>query len=328
MPDTPLPRDSGNRHGRNAASPWDIPARGWKDIVWRAYKETGRDNISIVAGGLTYYMLLALFPALAVLVSIYGLFSNPAELHQQMQSISATLPDGAQQVIGTELDQIVKSSGGALSLGVVVGFLFALYSASRGMSGLIMALNIAYEQHETRGFVRLYLLAIGLTLLVVAIGSIALLLVAGVPAVVQAIGLKTVTKWLVYIFEWPLLLVILMGVLAVLYRYAPDRKEARWRWISPGAAVATVLWLIGSIMFTVYVSNFGSYNKTYGSLGALVGMLTWMYLSAYVVLLGAEINAEMERQTRRDTTEGAEKPMGSRGARAADTLGESYGSSH
>lgn len=324
MPDRPLPRDSGNQRGREAESPRDIPTRGWKDVVWRAYKATGRDNISIVAGGLTYYMLLALFPALALLVSIYGLFSNPAEVHQQMQSISAAVPGGAQQVIGTELDQIAKSSGGALSLGVVIGFLFAFYSASRGMSGLIMALNIAYEQQETRGFVRLYLLAAELTLLVVVVGIMALVLVAGVPAAMQAIGLGAITKWLVYIFEWPLLLVILMGLLAVLYRYAPNRKQAQWRWISPGAGVATMLWLIGSILFTIYVSNFGSYNKTYGSLGALVGMLTWMYLSAYVVLLGAEINSEMERQTRRDTTEGSEKPMGRRGAQAADTLGESY----
>lgn len=326
MPDRPPLRDTATQRGREAESPHDIPARGWKDVVWRAYKETGRDNISIVAGGLTYYMLLALFPALAVLVSIYGLFSNPTEVHQQMGLISSAIPDGAQQVIGAELDQITKSSGGALSLGVVVGLLFAFYSASRGMSGLIMALNIAYEQQETRGFVRLYLLAAGLTLLVVVVGIMALVLVAGVPAVMQAIGLGAIMKWLVYIFEWPLLLVILMGLLAVFYRYAPNRKQAKWRWISPGAVVATVLWLIGSILFTIYVSNFGSYNKTYGSLGALIGMLTWMYLSAYVVMLGAEVNFEAERQTRRDTTEGAQKPMGSRGARAADTLGESYGS--
>lgn len=324
MPEDKSHPDPGTHRGRQAETPAQIPPAGWKDIVWRAYKETGRDNISLVAGGLTYYMLLALFPALVVLVSLYGLFSNPADVHQQMQALSATMPGGAQDVIGTELDQIAKSSGGALSFGVVVGFLVALYSASRGMSGMIMALNIAYEQQETRGFIRLFLLALALTALVIAFGIIALVLVAGVPAVVAAAGFGAVTKWVVLILEWPLLLVLLMGMLAVLYRYAPDRREAQWRWISPGAAVATVLWLTGSILFTIYVAHFSDYNKTYGSLGALIGMLTWMYLSAYVVLFGAEINAEAERQTRRDTTGGPEKPMGQRGAHAADTLGRSY----
>lgn len=324
MPKDQSHPDPGTHRGRQAEAPQQIPLAGWKDIVWRAYKETGRDNISLVAGGLTYYMLLALFPALIVLVSLYGLFSNPADVHQQMQSLSATMPSGAQEVIGTELNQIAKSSGGALSFGVVIGFLIALYSASRGMSGMIMALNIAYNQKETRGFIRLLLLSLELTLLVILVGIVALVLVAGVPAVVAAAGFGAVTKWIVLILEWPLLLVILMGTLAVLYRYAPDRRQAQWLWISPGAVVATVLWLIGSILFTIYVAHFGDYNKTYGSLGALIGMLTWMYLSSYVVLLGAEINAETERQTRHDTTEPPAKPMGERGAHAADTLGQSY----
>ncbi len=320
-------READTRHGREAEAPQHIPARGWWDIVWRAYQETGRDNIAIVAGGLTYYVLFALFPALALLVSLYGMFSSPAEVHRQMQSLSAAIPGGAQQVIGGELDQIAKSSGGALSLGVVFGLLVSLYSASRGMSGLITALNIAYEQPETRSFIRRNLLAFVLTLLLIVVAVVALVLVAGVPVVISALGIGGFAKWLALILEWPLLLVILLGVLAVLYRYAPDRRQPQWRWTSPGAVVATVLWLIGSILFTIYVANFGSYNKTYGSLGAVIGMLTWMYLSSYVVLFGAEVNAESERQTRRDTTAGAEKPMGRRGAHAADTLGESYGSS-
>jgi membrane protein len=328
MTDEKAGGEADSRHGRHAEAPQQIPARGWWDIVWRAYRETGRDNIAIVAGGVTYYALFALFPALALLVSLYGLISNPAEVHRQVQALSAAIPGGAQQVIGGELDQIAKSSGGALSLGVVVGFLVSFYSASRGISGLITALNIAYEQKETRGFFRLNLLAAVLTLLLIVVAIVALALVAGVPAVVTSLGLGSIVKWLALILEWPLLLAIVLGVLAVLYRYAPDRREPQWRWITPGATVATVLWLIGSILFTIYVANFGSYNKTYGSLGAVIGMLTWMYLSSYVVLFGAEVNAESERQTRRDTTTGAEKPMGSRGAHAADTLGESYGSSH
>ncbi len=324
MPKDPSHPADGAERGRQAEAPQQIPLAGWKDIFWRAWQATGRDNISLVAGGLTYYMLLALFPALVVLVSLYGLVSNPADVHQQIQSLSATMPNGAQQVIGSELDQITKSSGGALSFGVVIGFLIALYSASRGMSGMIMALNIAYEQQETRGYIRLFLQALALTAVVIGFGIVALVLVAGVPVVVAAAGFGAVTKWIVLILEWPLLLVLLMAMLAVLYRYAPDRREAQWRWITPGAVVATVLWLIGSLLFTIYVAHFGDYNKTYGSLGALIGMLTWMYLSAYVVLLGAEINAESERQTRRDTTTPPDQPMGQRGAHAADTVGRSY----
>ncbi len=312
--------------GRGAETPQQIPAAGWKDIIWRAYRGTLTDNVSMAAGGLTYYMLVALFPALAALVSLYGLFFNPADVHRQMQAISAAIPAGAQQVIGDELDQIAASSRGALGLGIVAGLLFALYSASRGVSGLIAALNMAYDEKEQRSFIRRNLVALALTLVLIVIGIVALVLVAGVPLVVAAAGLGGFAKWLTLILEWPLLLAVLMLVLAVLYRYAPDRSPAQWRWISPGAVAATLLWLAGSLAFTVYVANFGSYNSTYGSLGALFGMLTWMYLSAYVVLFGAEVNASTERQTRRDTTEGREKPMGSRGAAAADTLGESYGS--
>ena len=191
------------------------------------------------------------------------------------------------------------------------------------MSGMITALDIAYDQPERRGFFRFNLVALVLTVGFVVVGLVIIALVAGLPAAVAAIGLGGTTRWLALILEWPLLIVVMMAMLAVLYRYAPDRDMPRWQWISPGAAVATLLWVIGSIVFSVYVTHFGSYNKTYGSLGAIIVLLTWLWLSAYVVLFGAEINAELERQTRADTTEGRPQPMGQRGATAADTLGES-----
>jgi membrane protein len=205
---------------------------------------------------------------------------------------------------------------------VIVGILLALWSASRGTSGMITALDIAYDEEESRSFFRFNLIAIGLTLGLIVSGLVVIALVAGVPAVVAAVGIKSTAGWLALILEWPLLIVFVMTILAVLYRYAPDREMARWQWISPGAITATLLWVIASILFSVYVSHFGSYNKTYGSLGAIIVLLTWLWLSFYVVLFGAEINAEAERQTRCDSTEGPPEPMGKRGAVAADTLGD------
>jgi membrane protein len=312
--------------GREAEGPQQIPARGWKDILWRAWKQTGRDNISLVSGGVTYYVLLALFPGLATLVSIYGLFSSPAEVEKQVGALAGVMPGDAQNLIGAELHQLAGAPGGALGIGAVIGFLLGLWSASRGMGGVITALNIAYEQEEKRGYFKLTALSLLLTIGLVIGGLVVIAFVAGVPVLFNSLGLGALTRWLVYVLEWPVLMVFIMLILAVLYRYAPSRDEPQWQWASPGAIVATLLWLLGSIAFTVYVAHFGSYNKTYGSLGAIIVLLTWLYLSAYVVLLGAEINAEAERQTTRDSTKGEPKPMGRRGATAADTVGEAYGS--
>jgi membrane protein len=203
--------------------------------------------------------------------------------------------------------------------------LLALWSASRGMSGLITAINIAYEEKERRGFVKFNLIAIGLTLGLLIGGVVAIALVAMLPAAVQLVAVGSDTKWLLLIVQWPLLIVLVMLGLAVLYRFGPDRDKPQWRWVSPGTVTATLLWIAASIGFTVYVANFSSYDKTYGSLGGVVILLTWLYLSAFSVLLGAVINAQSERQTRKDSTEGTPRPMGQRDAHAADTLGKSAG---
>lgn len=308
--------------GREAKTPTQVPAPGWKDIFKRAWQQSQDNNTSMIAGGVTYSVLLALFPGLAVLVSIYGLIFEPAQIEKQMAMITGALPDESRKLISDQLHQLVTASNGALSLGVVVGILIALWSASRGMSGLIQALNIAYEQKETRGFVKLNLIAFGLTVAMIIGGIIVITLVAAVPVIVQNIGLGAAGKWIVLVLEWPLLIVFVLCGLAVAYRYGPNRREARWRWVSPGAIIAVILWVVASIIFSAYVANFNSYNKTYGSLGAVVILLTWLYLSAFVVMFGAEINAQAERQTRKDTTGGPTKPMGERGAWAADTVGE------
>jgi membrane protein len=283
-------------HPAGNVSPTDLSARGWAAVAGRAWRRTGEHNLSLIAGGLTYFILLALFPALGVLVSLYGLFADPAAVSNQMHELAGAIPGGAQEVIGNELHQLSAASHGALGFGVIFGLLVALWSASRAASGLILALNLAYETEDERSLIARNLLALGLTLGLIVIAVIAIALVAGAPAAIAILGLGGATKWLILILEWPLLLVIMTAVLATLYRFAPDRRTPRWRWISPGAAVATVLWIAVSIAFTIYVANFGSYNRTYGSLGALIGMLTWIYLSAYVVLFGAEINAAAERQ--------------------------------
>ncbi len=236
--------------------------------------------------------------------------------------------NSARQLIANELHQIVGASGGALSFGAVLGLLFALWSASRGMSGMMSALDIAYGETEKRSFLRFNLVALVMTLAVILGGLVMIALVAVLPAVVTSLGdIGGVLKWLALIAEWPLLMVLLLVGLALLYRYAPDRRAPSWRWTTPGSLVGTILWIIGSILFSVYVANFSNYNATYGSLGAVVVLLTWLYLTSFVVLLGAQINAEAERQTKRDTTDDGGKPMGERGAFAADTVGKSYGKS-
>jgi membrane protein len=315
------PRIESTARGRDAEHPGTIPARGWADILWRCWQEVSDANLFLVAGGVTYAVLLALFPGLAALVAIYGLVLDPAQVEKQVSDLSGMLPDQSQQLLVDELHKLASASNGTLRVSAAIGLVLALWSASRGMSGLITALNIAYEEKERRGFFKLNLLALGLTLAVMLGGLVVIALLAVLPAAVQFIGLGRTAKWLLLIVQWPLLVAVVMLGLAVLYRYAPDRDKPQWRWVSAGAITATTLWIIASLAFTVYVANFNSYDTTYGSLGGVIILLTWLYLSAFVVLLGAVINAQLEKQTRTDSTDGPPAPMGTRGARAADTLG-------
>jgi len=307
--------------GREADNPSEVPARGWKDILVRTWQQISENNLFLVSGGVTYGVLLALFPGLAALVSLYGLFLNPDDVERQVGALSGVLPEQSLQLLQQQLHALVTASSGALGFGAVAGLLLALWSASRGMSGMLTALNIAYGQKETRSFIRFNLLALALTLGAILGGVIAIGLIGGVPVVVNALGLGGLAKWAPLVLEWPLVIVVVLLGLAVMYRYGPNRDEPQWRWVSPGATAAAVMWIIGSIAFTIYVANFSSYDKTYGTLGGAVVLLTWLYLSALCVLVGAVINAQSERQTRKDTTEGPSHPMGERGAHAADTLG-------
>jgi membrane protein len=288
--------------GLRATSPHQIPMPGWKDIAVRSWNEVSENNIFLAAGGVTYAVLLALFPGLAALVSIYGLLLDPAQVEKQVVALSAVLPPASAQMIGDELKELVSASQGSLGISAGVALLLALWSASRGMSGLLSALNIAYDEKETRSFIKVNFVAISLTIAMLIGGTVIIALVGVVPAALQFVGLASSTQWLLLVLEYSLLIAVVMFGLAVLYRYAPDRHPPHWRWVSPGAIVATLLWLVGSAGFTVYVSHFNSYDKTYGSLGGVVVLLTWLYLSAFVALLGAVINAQSERQTETKTS--------------------------
>lgn len=307
--------------GRKAGRPSEIPARGWWDIAVRIYYALGNDHISIVSAGVAFYLLLSLFPALVALVSIYGLMANPSDVEQQLSAMSGVLPEEASMLFNAQLSAITRSAERALTVGAIGGVLFALWSATRALKSLMDALNLVYGEQEKRGFIKLNALALLLTAGAILFGVVALGLVVTLPAVMGQFGLEEGVQELVALSRWPFLAIAVMAGLAILYRFGPSRENARWQWASWGAVAATLLWLIGSFLFSLYVAHFSSYNETYGSMGAVVILLMWLFVSAYVVLLGAELNAEMEHQTTTDTTTGEPKRMGNRGAYVADTLG-------
>jgi membrane protein len=307
--------------GRSADTPTEIPARGWKDILWRTYEEFNKDRVMSVAAGVTYYALLALFPAIAALVSIYGLFADPGTIQDHLNTLSGVLPGGALDIIREQVTRIASQGSGKLGFGFVFGLGLSLWSSNAGMKAIFDALNIVYGEEEKRSFIKLNVLSLSFTLGAIAFILIALAGIIVLPIALNFIGLGSGTEWLVSIARWPILLIGIVVGLSLIYRFGPSRDKAEWRWVTPGGIVAAVLWLAVSMLFSWYVANFGSYNETYGSLGAVIGFMTWIWLSTTVVLLGAEINAEMEHQTAKDTTEGAHQPMGARGAQMADTVG-------
>jgi membrane protein len=309
--------------GRDARRPAEIPARGWRDIAWRVWSEMTEDNLSIAAAGVAFYALLAIFPALTALVSIYGLVADPAQVQQHLASLSGMLPPEAYQIIDDQITSVVSSADSSLSFGVVFGLALSVWSATKGMTAVMAALNMAYDEEERRGMIRYYLTAILLTLGGVVGVILALFVIVAIPAILELVGLDRIFKGLISVLRWPLLAVFLLIGLAAIYRYGPSRETAQWRWISWGAIFVTVLFIVGSLLFSWYVANFGNYNETYGSLGAVIGLLMWFWLTSYFVLIGAEVNAEIEHQTAVDSTTGAPQPMGARGAYVADTVGKS-----
>ena len=306
--------------GRGADTPQEFPATGWKDIAKRTLKEVKADQVPLLGAGVAFYVLLALFPAIIAGVSIYGLVADPQTVRDQINQLTNMLSPETAKLVGTQLEQVTSSAGGALGLATVLGILTALWSASSGMKALITGVNLAYDETEGRKFVKLRGLSILLTLGAMVLLAVALALIVGFPAVPDS--WPTPLQWTAAILRFVLLAVLLMAGLAALYRYAPDRDKPRWSWASPGSVAATVLWVLASVGFSVYVNAFGNYNKTYGALAGIIILMFWLYLTAFVVLVGAELNAEMELQTAKDTTAGPTRPMGERDAHAADHVAE------
>jgi membrane protein len=309
--------------GIHAEKPTDIPWRGWTQVLRRAWAENSADNMPIIAGGVAFFGFLSIFPAMIAMISLYGLVASPETVARQVNDLSAQLPESAAQLIGQQLTNIVANDDGALTLGLAVSILGALWTASGGIGNVITAVNLAYDEVETRGFVKLKLTSLALTLGAIVFVLVAFGLVAIVPRVIEALPLGIVGTILAQVARWALLLAVFAGSLAVLYRVAPDRDAPRLRWVSLGSVIVTLVWALVSVAFAVYVDNFGSYDKTYGTIAGVIVLMLWLYLTCYLVLLGAEINSEAEHQTAYDTTTGDPEPMGARNATMADTLPES-----
>jgi membrane protein len=306
--------------GVHAETPLQIPPRGWLQIVKRAWAENNADQMPIIGAGVAFFAFLAIFPALIATISLYGLVASPEEVAAQIESLSAQLPEDAQSLLGQQLTNITENSGGALTVSLIISILAALWSASGGTGNLITAVNVAYDEVETRSFIKRKALALGLTLGAIVFVLVTFGLIAVVPVVLDALPLGVFGTILAQVVRWVLLLGVVAGSLAVLYRVAPDRDNPRLRWVSLGSIVVTVIWAVVSLLFSLYVDNFGSYDKTYGAIAGVIVLMLWLYLTCYLVLLGAEINSEMEHQTSADTTEGEPQPMGERDATVADEL--------
>jgi membrane protein len=305
--------------GRHAATPAQIPGRGWLDVLKRVYAGFNDDRIMTEAAGMTFYSLLALFPALATLVSLYGLVSDPRTVGDQLQALGGVLPGGAMDIIEQQVKALTSNGAQSLSFAFVIGLLTSLWSSNQAIKGLFDALNVVYHEKEKRGYFGRTLLTLGFTLSGIVFLVLSMTSIVVVPIVLKFFGLGDSATALLALARWPVLLVVLGLFLAFVYRYGPSREHARWQWVSWGSAFASITWLLASLGFSYYVANFGSYNKTYGSLGAAVGFMTWIWISSMIVLLGGELNAELEQQTEKDTTTGAPLPIGMRGAYKADT---------
>lgn len=306
--------------GRTADRPTHIPRKGWVEVLKRTKTEAKTDNLPLMAAGVAFYALLSLVPALAAMVSIYGLVADPADIDRQVSDALAGAPAEVRNLVSEQMASVTQQSGGGLGLTVVLGILLALWSASSGMKHLMTAINVAYDEEETRKFVKLRGTALILTLGAIAFFVVTVGVLTALPALLDDTSLGGPVQTLINVVRFPLLAIGLMVGLAVLYRYAPDRDEPQWSWTAPGTIVATVVWIAGSLLFSLYTSTMGSYAETYGALGAVVVLMLWLMISAAAIVIGAEVNAEAERETARDTTEGRDRPMGQRQAYAADTL--------
>jgi len=307
--------------GRAARTPSEIPRAGWRDILLRVFHRISEDNLSLISAGVALNTLLAVFPAMAVLASVYGMFASPAEVAKEISPFYGILPHDAASIIQTQLEALARPRNGTLGIGAIVSFVVSIYYASQGVSALMSATNIAYTERERRGFLKLILVALMFAAGAVVGFVLMLLLTVAVPLGLQHLPLPRFIAMAALVIRWILLWAFAVLGLAIVYRYAPSRDNPQWRWVSWGSVIAATLWLASSFLFSLYVRNFGSYGRTYGALGGVIVLIMWFYLQSFSIVLGAEFNAEAEHQTAVDTTRGPPAPMGERGAYVADTLG-------
>ncbi|WP_237476732.1 YihY/virulence factor BrkB family protein [Lichenibacterium dinghuense] len=322
---TDLARAREPGRGREADSPKDIPARGWKDILVRVFWATSANRVLSTAGSVAFFALLAVFPGIAAIVSLYGLFADASTICGHLVLLAGILPAGVLGLVDDQVRLVAQQDNNTLGSAFAISLAVALYSANSGAVALFDALNVVYNEKEERSALRLYATTFAFTLAGVAFTVVALAGVVVLPVVSKFFGLPSLTEWLLAVARWPILLLTIVVSLAVIYRYGPSRNEARWRWVTWGSAIAALLWIAASMLFSWYVATFDSYNRVYGSLGAAVGFMVWLWISAVIVLLGGELNAEVEHQTARDTTEPGRRPLGTRGAMMADHVGKAQG---
>jgi len=315
---------SGAHHGRgrDADKPAEIPARGLKDVFWRIVSGVMEDRVTLIAAGVTYYLLLALFPAASVLVSLYGLMADPAAIADRIASLGSVMPAEALDIFLNQVRALSAERGATLSAGLVGGLALALWSANNGIKALFDAMNVAYREKEKRSIVRLNLVSLAFTFGAFLIAIVILFSMGVVPAVLNYFWLDRWAELIIRVARWPIMMVFVGFGIMALYRFGPSREPAKVRWLTWGAVFSTLLWFAASLGVSFYLSNIANYNATYGTLGALIGFMVWTWISAIIVIVGAEINAELEHQTTRDSTTGTPRPMGERGAYMADTLGE------
>ena len=308
--------------GRQAETPEQIPPLGWSDIFWRVFWAFSANRILSTSGGVAFFALLAIFPGIGAVVSFYGLFADANTIGEHMALLRGILPFGVLEIITEQIKTVAKQQNDTLGVAFVIGLGIAVFSANSGMAALFDALNVVYDEREKRSIFQLYVTTFIFTLAGILFVILALFGLVILPLVLEFVGLSTMTEALISILRWPVLLLTIGVSLAFLYRYGPSRRDAQWRWVSWGSIIAAVLWIGASMLFSWYVATFDSYNRVYGSLGAGIGFMVWLWISAVIILLGGEVNAEMEHQTARDTTEGKPKPLGLRGATMADHVGQ------
>jgi membrane protein len=311
------------RRGRAARHPHGIPLLGWRDILWRTAREISVDKLPSVAGGVTFYTLLALFPAIGAFVSLYGLFADVAAVEKQLQEMATVFPASVVQIVGEQMLRLAGQEGGKLGVAFVVSLLLSIWSANASMKALFDGLNVAYDEDEKRNFVSKTALTYGFTLCALLYAVFIAAVLIAMPIVLERVGLGAISTFWIPL-RWLAVWLVTALAFAMLYRFAPCRTRPRWRWVVLGALFGAAAWLVGSLGFSIYVNRIAHYDATYGPLGAVIAFMVWVWFSIMTVLVGAELNAEIEHQTAHDSTTGPEKPMGARGAAMADTVGLAF----